>query len=166
MSSTLNSISAKTATPPAKITGKRETDSYTLAAADSLLKTTGQWKKWEKIRQTNDALAKNLASLLMERHYFLNQAKSGKKINWEKFNLLTAKLSNKGIHLWDKNALLNSGWEKRNNLNINSYPDPDKTNPVNNQILKSKKPENTKGQIPKNLPFFLYRFLILLEFKF
>ncbi|MCW7753900.1 SPOR domain-containing protein [Desulfobotulus sp. H1] len=101
--------------PPSSPVGntdrKGDRDDYSLTAADTLLQNTGQRQQWQNIRQNNDALARKLAPLLMERNAMLAKARDGETIRWSHFDTLTAELGRAGIHLWDHNALLASGWQ-------------------------------------------------------
>ncbi len=138
MSSLVHAITAKKPDPSGNITGKKERDSYAIAVVDSLLKKTGQWQKWKQIRQTNDALARKLAPLVVERNALMNQSAAGEKINWDTFDTLTKKLIREGIHLWDKKALLASGWQSGRKPNGSVSSGDHSMHPVNRQ--RSQKP--------------------------
>ncbi|TYT74103.1 hypothetical protein [Desulfobotulus mexicanus] len=105
---------AATAPAPSGKPGNGDRDSYALAGTDRLLKDTGQWQRWQQIRQSNDTLARKMASLVMERNALMKRAEAGEKISWDAFDALTTQLGREGIHLWDKNALFASEWNKEN----------------------------------------------------
>ncbi|TWI76875.1 sporulation related protein [Desulfobotulus alkaliphilus] len=113
MVSPMRVIAATAPAPSGNITGKGDRDSYALAGADRLLKNTGQWQRWQQIRQVNDTLARKLASLVMERNALMKRAEAGEKISWDAFDALTSQLGREGIHLWDQKALMASGWAKK-----------------------------------------------------
>ncbi|MDY0163239.1 SPOR domain-containing protein [Desulfobotulus sp.] len=110
--------------------GKQE--SYALAAVDALLKNTGQWQRWQQIRQQNDERARTLAAQILERNSLMQKAREGRPVSWEHFDALTARLSKDGIHLWDQSALLASGWRPGQpqafDRGVDALPPPLKSN--------------------------------------
>ncbi|PIE69492.1 MAG: hypothetical protein CSA21_02355 [Deltaproteobacteria bacterium] len=74
-----------------------------LAQADMLLKGTGQYAKWQSIRQKNgvsSVMAENIAADIVNRHAMLEQAKQDANgVDWNKFDALTESIARHGILL-------------------------------------------------------------------
>ncbi len=63
------------------------------------MRQTDQYAQWQRIRQNNDPEAKRLAELILARSVLLQDRSSGKSINWQKFDQLTAQLYQAGLTL-------------------------------------------------------------------
>ena len=88
-------------TPPSARTGPdRYSGAFKVAVADVLLRTTGQYGKWEALRRNDDGLAVKIADLVLERHDLLDKARRGEAVSREAFDALTGKLRESGIRLY------------------------------------------------------------------
>lgn len=102
MTSTVESISAR-GVYNLQSTGEKPAAPFSnalqISAATELLKSTGQFEKWQVLSQKNDAEAVMLSDMVLERHDLLEQARSGADIDWDRFDRLTGSLAQKGIFL-------------------------------------------------------------------
>ncbi|MBL4902563.1 MAG: hypothetical protein JKY62_07915 [Desulfocapsa sp.] len=74
--------------------------------ADLLLSSTGQYSRWQSLRQNNDRAAARLADVLLQRHLLLMANNHGEKVDWRRFDTFTQTLSQAGIHLYDSRYFL------------------------------------------------------------
>jgi hypothetical protein len=79
-------------------------EKVTIETADQLLRGSGQYNRWQLLRQKNDNSALQVADSLVERHRLLMAAENGEQVNWRAFDDLTRSLSQFGIHLYDSGA--------------------------------------------------------------
>jgi hypothetical protein len=117
MTSKVESLSARTAYRPAPVGGRTSSDfpeTYRIAAASELLKSTGQYEKFAALSQKNDTDAAGdvdtaqtlaIADLVLERHDLLEKVRRGQDIDWTHFDTLTQTLSEKGIRLFSSSRL-------------------------------------------------------------
>lgn len=73
--------------------------SLRLEQADGLLRQTDQYAQWQRIRQSSDTQAQQLAELVLQRHALLTNHAEGASINWQALNQLTSQLRQAGINL-------------------------------------------------------------------
>ncbi|HIJ79200.1 MAG: SPOR domain-containing protein [Desulfobulbaceae bacterium] len=75
-------------------------DVYAVQQADRLLQGTGQYASWRNLRQNNGGDAVKVADIINRRHALLEDARQGKKVDWNYFDQLTAGLKEYNIHLF------------------------------------------------------------------
>jgi hypothetical protein len=79
---------------------KRFTAQILFEQADALLKDTGQYARWQYLRQNNDKIAFRIAEDLLERHALLEKGQYGQEIDRVHFDRLTSRLRKSGIYLY------------------------------------------------------------------
>lgn len=85
--------------PPAKTGPNQFPGAFKVARADALLRTTGQYGKWEALCQKDDGFAVKMADLVLERHDLVEKAGRGEAVPRQTFDALTEKLAKNGIRL-------------------------------------------------------------------
>ena len=75
--------------------------------AGTLIRSTRQHQKWQKIRQNNDALAVKLADMILDRHGLIQKAMQGNDIDWKFFDHLTNELARHDILLFNGHDIKN-----------------------------------------------------------
>jgi len=88
-------------------TTDRFAEKIMLAKAGELLRNTAQYGNWTQLCQNNDALAREMAQVLLDRHALLEQAKKGQPADWKVFDNLTEKLKSNHIFLFQSTELFN-----------------------------------------------------------
>lgn len=73
--------------------------SLRIEQADALLRQTDQYAQWQRIRQSNETQAQQLAELVLQRDALLNNRAEGSSINWQALDQLTNQLRQAGIRL-------------------------------------------------------------------
>lgn len=100
---------------------------FNLYASDALLKSTGQYLRWQNIRQNNDDLAKKTAALIVKRHGLIEDAKKGLKIDRIEFDNLTSEIAKSGIFLFDSSNLIKNRYSWAKNIEKIEVPKNDIT---------------------------------------
>ena len=80
-------------------------DVYAVQKADRLLQGTGQYASWRDFRQKNGSQVVNVADIINKRHALLEDARQGKKVDWNYFDQLTAGLKEYNIHLFQSTEI-------------------------------------------------------------
>ena len=108
MTSTVEAISDLEVYGPASSNGKATdafSNAFRISAATELLKSTGQFEKWQVVSQKSDAEVAILSDMVIERHTLLEQARGGRDVDWNRFDQLTDSLAQKGIHLYSSGRI-------------------------------------------------------------
>ena len=112
--------------------------------ADTLIRSTRQHQKWQKIRQNNDALAIKLADMILDRHGLIQKAMQGNDIDWKFFDYLTNELAQHDILLFNGHDIKNKNLvttSEQLRLQPQSLPSP---SPLSPPAEASSSPPQTK----------------------
>lgn len=90
--------------------------SLKLEEADALFRATGQYQKWQKIRQNNGTLAIRLAEITLERHALSQNAAQGQTIDLVRFDQLTSELARHELFLTDHRSVNNTNADSAQQL--------------------------------------------------
>jgi len=77
-----------------------------LEQADTLMRQTPHFAKWDRLRQNNDTKTEQVALTILQREELLRIHRSGRPIDWPSFDSLTAQLARSGFPLPNSNAIL------------------------------------------------------------
>lgn len=82
---------------------------YKITGAETLLRETNQYPRWQALRQNNAAEAVKTADAVLKRHDILVKARKGEPVDWQAFDSLTQYAAGRGISLYKSQALFNVG---------------------------------------------------------
>jgi hypothetical protein len=93
-------IEANTHSQGPRSSGPTSADTFAMAMADELLRTTWQYARWNEIRQNDEPKACAIAKLVLERHAYVAGKTSTTAEDRKHFDQITAILEKEGIYLY------------------------------------------------------------------